>query len=76
MTSFNIKNSKIDQLNSTGDNIKVANERGTVNISAGSSVHSSGRDSKATATSGAPSFAALVVGAIARVKEWIFGPAR
>jgi hypothetical protein len=51
MTQFNITNSKIDQLNDKGDNIKVGENTGNIAVSqTGTAVSSSGAASRVQAS--------------------------
>ncbi len=75
MTTFNIRDSDVEQLNSTGDNIKVVNKAGTVSLAAGNSVQATGQNNKAISSSGkSPSLMSLVVNAYLLIKRWLIGP--
>ena len=74
MAEFNISESKIEQLNDTGANYKVANNSAPVTVSGGDSVQTTGSGHKVRAAlSQKPSLAAKLWGWARRAWQWIFG---
>lgn len=75
MTTFNIRDSKVSQLNSEADNIKIINSNGAVNLSTGNSAQANGDHSKACSNVGKESsLFSYITAAFKLLKRWFAGP--
>lgn len=74
MTEFNISNSKIEQLNDHGDNVKVAGNSAPVVVAGSEAAQATGENNQLRiAPKNQPSLAAVIVKVVKRAWMWIFG---
>jgi len=74
MTNFNINNSKVEQLNDTGDNVKVVGNSGNIVMSDhGDVIQATGHDIKVKTEKGKEGLWSMLVKKIKAVGTWFIG---
>lgn len=73
MTTFNIQDSKIEQLNEQGNNVKVAGASGNVVVSQNGDVTQTAGEGNTVQVEQKPGFFAALLKKLKAFWKWIFG---